>query len=1753
MQIKTSSGVHYVNANYVVEEKQGEYPKLTCTIAKKDNHWLDEVQELDRVYTEGEQDEFVIVNPVKITKGDSYDLEISAVGAFHFEFVKSYMYNELKTATYHIDYLLGKLFEGSRFVLELNGTFPTVEFEGFGKDDKLTLFERVMSRFGAEYKIVGKVVQVNNKIGNDTGFQFRYLKNIKDTEYSIDASEIATYAKGLGAWKDEEDHSKGRLEIEYKSSLYDIFGHLDYGTVEDERMYYADTLKAKCKSVLDATVSVTLKTTLVALQRQSYKAEAHIGDFIWFIDERIQLEKKIRFAQIKTTYLSDDSILKQEVVLGDKDAYSKQKDNETQSSAVVKQTSNQLSELAQKVDKTHVLAQNGVKIYFSDVMPVDEPKGTIRKGDKLYLDKNGKVLMYYWNGVQWELEPVVNDVEKFKQEIAKDFEEVDAQLAAQSDAHNQAVAEILAQATSAEDLAAEAKRIGEQAVADAISLTTQLNTAKSSLQNQINKAKSDLQASVATVDAKAEQAQADVNQARKDLQSQANQLSAQATKQEELTKLTTETKKLVDGQITTINELSKTVAQNGKDIASVQSRTKTVEETLSGTKTTLEQVKATAESTSRKTAEIESGIDGLNSKFENLQIGSTNLLRNTATLPIGNRTKGEWEITAGGNGTAQIFDLTDSPSPLISKAVRIVNNTSGNKDISQFVTLKVGENYTISAWARVAETSEIDNPILLIRAWDTNDTNKRLSVRITNTDWQRYSVTFVAEAEATAIEFGQTNNGNIEICGPQIEQATVRSDYKPSELDLSQTLATYQQSAERNLADLQSTIQTLDSRVTSNKSSYDQDASKIATRLSSLETYKNAEGTRESKYFEAAKAETAKQLAAERTAIARDYVAKSTYTSDVTGIRNDLTATTTTVNTTKINLANYQTSNDKAVANLKSSLQTADGKISGLQTSLNAVPGQISAAVSAVETKIPTSIGGRNYIKNYGTIFNPSNLHTSSWKFETVDDPDAKSGKTVKATCTAAGSNGFHKVLYDLRGDSFDGRQMTYAVDIKVSKAVKLRMGAEIFQGGYKTFDATTSWQRFVHTGIVKLNKHYSFPVYIDSGSWSVGDVIWLRDPQLEDGSIATTAGPATEDIASDITQAKAEIKVNSDEIAKRLTRTEVQTVVTGYGYQTKAQVDSNITGRGYITSSALQPYATTTVLENKVKETAKEYTRLISETQALIPTSVGGTNLLLNGQFKDGLDNWQRNYASSGTFDTDNHSGANMKQSGLHFWGNESRVSWFGIQQSVRVNLNKGDRVTVSVSATSDGGEGGLNIGVHFKQNGEILAQSWKLFSRSEMIYRKYKRFYITFIVPNHVEYTDQLNFMFFGENGKTCNLYITDVKAAVSPIGSDYSPAISELTTVTAFNKVKDTVDEHKRMISAGGSISNAIQSATKFEKSIASGGDIYQAIQTAKGLVSTVSGANGLSNQVSQLAGSYAIKNLTSSGNMINQINLSKDGSIKFDGSLIRITGKTVIDNGVIKSAMIANGQIGTAQIGTIDASKANIINLNVKNVSADGFTGNVIKGGILRSTNSNTEFNLNDGKLIFNNNNTGVFRVQANASTMGLKFTNSNITVNSTSRVLSRVILGGDRRETSLDEGKWDQGGFSGVIIETINGADSNEHDKADSIRVVGDNIFFTHTYNDDKKTGLTAQGWKMETFNPYSSYAGYVVLKPYGISKNKSIIEAGDLVIANRDGSTYNTRGVIRRLMNCFQHFLNGGTSTDAKTAIKAELNYISKI
>ena len=176
-------------------------------------------------------------------------------------------------------------------------------------------------------------------------------------------------------------------------------------------------------------------------------------------------------------------------------------------------------------------------------------------------------------------------------------------------------------------------------------------------------------------------------------------------------------------------------------------------------------------------------------RLANVQVGSQNLLRNTATLPIKDGVGTTWSVRSGGNGTAEVVTLNNYPVPGILKGIRVKNNTNnGNKDLGQDVKLIVGQRYTMSCWARVSPTSDRPNVNLLIRSWTVNDTNRVLFKTISNKNWVKYSLSFTADAENNGIQFGQNGPGNIEICGMKLELGNVPTDWSLAMEDIQSQL-----------------------------------------------------------------------------------------------------------------------------------------------------------------------------------------------------------------------------------------------------------------------------------------------------------------------------------------------------------------------------------------------------------------------------------------------------------------------------------------------------------------------------------------------------------------------------------------------------------------------------------------------------------------------------------------------------------------------------------------------------------------------------------------------------------------------------------------------------------------------------------------------------------------------------------------------------------------------------------------------------
>ena len=155
--------------------------------------------------------------------------------------------------------------------------------------------------------------------------------------------------------------------------------------------------------------------------------------------------------------------------------------------------------------------------------------------------------------------------------------------------------------------------------------------------------------------------------------------------------------------------------------------------------------------------------------------------------------------------------------------------------------------------------------------------------------------------------------------------------------------------------------------------------------------------------------------------------------------------------------------------------------------------------------------GGRNLIRNYdwnGLL--PLQKLGTDWKFERIADKNAKSGYVLKATCTQGGAGGFYRHLFDLRSDEFQGKDMTSSWDMKASRSITFNvMGFEA--GGLKrNVPVSTEWTRITNTFKVAFKELFSCVFY--SFEWKVGDVVYIRDPQLEEGPIATSPKRALED-----------------------------------------------------------------------------------------------------------------------------------------------------------------------------------------------------------------------------------------------------------------------------------------------------------------------------------------------------------------------------------------------------------------------------------------------------------------------------------------------------------------------------------------------------------------------------------------------------------------------------------------------------------------
>ena len=244
--------------------------------------------------------------------------------------------------------------------------------------------------------------------------------------------------------------------------------------------------------------------------------------------------------------------------------------------------------------------------------------------------------------------------------------------------------------------------------------------------------------------------------------------------------------------------------------------------------------------------------------------------------------------------------------------------------------------------------------------------------------------------------------------------------------------------------------------------------------------------------------------------------------------------------------------------------------------------------------------------------------------------------------------------------------------------------------------------------------------------------------------------------------------------------------------------------------------------------------------------------------------------------------------------------------------------------------------------------------------------------------------------------------------------------------------------------------------------------KAIQVAEQARQAQQSAEATRTQVTQLAGSYAIQNLNSAGDLISGINLGASGLNRITGRATHITGDTLIDNAVIKSAMVDKLKTGNFESGSVTtqiiASNAvtadkllvdsAMINKLVSNqafikeltsqkafitqLASIDISAEHVKGGRLSANTGSTVFDLDDGTLNLYSNTGTIRRIDDTNSSQFIKLTKSGFVAEKfrdTNAAL--MVFGTNHNKDPKEVERHDNKSFAGIRVWSGKGNGAEE--------------------------------------------------------------------------------------------------------------------
>lgn len=356
------------------------------------------------------------VNP--IDEGTRIVVDFDAVHEFFFDMKKSSVHTVLN-GSHTAENYLKHIFINSGYEYRLEAIVPAFEKENFGLENRLSLFKDFISSTGLEFSINGRVVRILEKVGTDLSTIVKKGFNLNELRIEKDIGSFITYLKGYGAYKDSEDPSKGRLEVEYISPLAAIYGKLEGDPIVDERYTVASNFIERLKKEVEDSYGISVDIGMEDLNQAGYQYDQpHEGDYIMAINKDLGLQQKIRILSYTTIYDTEGKIVKHDISCGRLNLIDQSRSSDSLWKNQIEKSINQANTTA---NFALISADGKAMAYYGSNIPIGSK---FRKGDIWYKEVGEEKILYMFNGSEWsplvdksEIKNINEEFERQKNEL----------------------------------------------------------------------------------------------------------------------------------------------------------------------------------------------------------------------------------------------------------------------------------------------------------------------------------------------------------------------------------------------------------------------------------------------------------------------------------------------------------------------------------------------------------------------------------------------------------------------------------------------------------------------------------------------------------------------------------------------------------------------------------------------------------------------------------------------------------------------------------------------------------------------------------------------------------------------------------------------------------------------------------------------------------------------------------------------------------------------------------------------------------------------------------------------------------------------------------------------------------------------------------------------------------------------------------------------------------------------------------------